>query len=89
MRHIGMHAQQACGHTAAAQLSGRASQLLTAAYGHAHGAETREARRALSCDENRPMPVDSGYQLLMLDGLSTIADDPVVCGALRLRTALQ
>ena len=32
-----MRAQQACGHTAAAQSSGRASQLLTAAYGH--GAE--------------------------------------------------
>ena len=30
-----MHAQQACRHAEAAQSSGRASQLLTAAYGHA------------------------------------------------------
>ena len=30
-----------------------------------------------------------GYQLLMLDGPSTGTNDPVVCGVLRLRTALQ
>ena len=31
----------------------------------------------------------SGYQLLMLDGPSTGAEDLVVCGAVRLRTALK
>ena len=37
----------------------------------------------------RPITAVSGYQLLMLDGPSTGADAPVVCGVLRLRIALQ
>ena len=89
MRHIGMHAQQACGHTAAAQSSGRASQLLTAAYGH--GAERlAELSHALrTTDTILPGANGSGYHLLMLVGPSTGTDDPVVCDAVRLRTALQ
>ena len=38
----------------------------------------REARRAISCDANDRYRSTLGYQLLMLDGPSTIADDPVV-----------
>ena len=37
----------------------------------------------------RPITAVSGYQLLMLDGPSTGGEDPVVCGAVRLRKALQ
>ena len=74
MRHIGMHAQQACGHTAAAQSSGRASQLLTAAYGH--GAERlAELSHAMrTTDFGRLWLV----QLLMINGPSTRAEDLVV-----------
>ena len=32
----------------------------------------------------RPVTAKSGYQLLMLDDPSTEAEDPVVCGAVRL-----
>ena len=39
--------------------------------------------------QGRPITAVSGYQLLMLDGPSTGADAPVVCGVLRLRIALQ
>ena len=72
-----MHAHQVCRHMEAAQSSGRASQLLTAAYGHGAKrlAELSHAMRT------KPIPVDSGYQLLTVDGTSTVADDPVVCGA--------
>ena len=68
-----------------AQSSGRASQLLTAAYSHGvkRLAELSHAMRTTDTG------VDSGYQLLMLDRTSTGVDDPVVCGPLSLRTALQ
>ena len=55
--------------------------MLTAAYGHGAKrlAELSHAMRTTDTS------VDSGYQLLIVDGTSTVADDPVVCGAWRLR----
>ena len=38
---------------------------------------------------SRPITDESGYELLMLDGPSTIADDPVVCSATRARISLK
>ena len=80
-----MYARQVCGHAEAALSSGRASQLLTAAYGH--GAKRLgELSHAMRKINNGRLWRPAAR---MLDSTSTGAEDPVVFNAVRLRTALQ